>query len=36
MHILDADTLTHLHAEHRGVVQHLEALSDADVVAAKK
>ena len=33
MHILDTDTLTHLHAGHQNVVQHLQALSDADVGA---
>ena len=31
MHILDTDTLTHLHAGHPNVAQHLQALSDADV-----
>ena len=31
MHILDTDTLTHLHAGNPNVVKHLQVLSDADV-----
>jgi len=31
VHILDTDTLTHLHAGHPRVVQHLQALGDPDV-----
>ena len=31
MHILDTDTLTHLHAGHPRVVQHLHELADPDV-----
>jgi tRNA(fMet)-specific endonuclease VapC len=31
MHLLDTDTLTHLHAGHLRVVEHLAALSDPDV-----
>ena len=31
MHILDTDTLTHLHASHPRVVQHLQELGDPDV-----
>lgn len=31
MHILDTDTLTHLHAGHPRVVQHLHALTDPEI-----
>lgn len=31
MHILDTDTLTHLHAGHLRVVQHLRELADPEV-----
>ncbi|MGE0820880.1 MAG: type II toxin-antitoxin system VapC family toxin [Candidatus Binatia bacterium] len=31
MHILDTDTLTHLHEGHPRVVQHLQKLNDPDV-----
>jgi tRNA(fMet)-specific endonuclease VapC len=31
VHILDTDTLTHLHAGHPRVVQHLQKLDDPDV-----
>jgi tRNA(fMet)-specific endonuclease VapC len=31
MHILDTDTLTHLHAGHREVVAHLQKLEDPDI-----
>ena len=31
MHILDTDTLTHLHAGHPRVVQRLRELADPDV-----
>lgn len=31
MHILDTDTLTHLHAGHLRVVQHLQELDDPEV-----
>ena len=31
MHILDTDTLTHLHAEHPQVIEHLRRVLDPDV-----
>lgn len=31
MHLLDTDTLTHLHAGHPRVVEHLRTLTDPDV-----
>lgn len=31
MHLLDTDTLTHLHAGHPRVVEHLRSLTDPDV-----
>ena len=31
MHLLDTDTLTHLHAGHPGVIEHLRDLDDPDV-----
>lgn len=31
MHLLDTDTLTHLHAGHLRVIEHLHALTDSDI-----
>ena len=31
MHLLDTDTLTHLHAGHARVVEHLRIVDDPDV-----